>query len=103
MHERTTQELYHAIAYAKSIDEEADEKIPEQFQIEQTGIAQAIFDIFPSVISEENEEMSYLFIDICFDVLFVFQKAFGPLPSQNDMVLTGWKNRQYSWTLNYNH
>lgn len=29
--------------------------------------------------------MAYLFMDLCFDVLCVFQHAFGPLPSQADM------------------
>lgn len=29
--------------------------------------------------------MSYLFMDLYFDVLCVFQKDFGPLPSQNNI------------------
>lgn len=93
MRELSEQELYHALAYAKSIDEETGEKILEQFQIEQTGLAQAIFGIFPIVIAEENEEMSYLFMDLCFDVMCVFQEAFGPLPSQNDMDVD-WLEKQ---------
>ncbi len=93
MHELTEQELYDALAYAKSINEEIGSKIIEQFQNEQTGLAQAIFSIFPQAIAEENEEMAYLFMDLCFDVLCVFQKAFGPLPSQKDMDLD-WLEKQ---------
>ncbi|MDD5494111.1 MAG: hypothetical protein PHG36_05515 [Dehalococcoidia bacterium] len=85
MHELTDRELYQALEYAKSIDEDAGRKIMEQFQLEQTALAQTIFGIFPTVIAEENQEMSYLFMDMCFDVLCVFQKAFGPLPSQNNI------------------
>jgi hypothetical protein len=85
MHELTERELYQALEYAKSIDEETGSKIIERFQLDQTALAQTIFGIFPSVIAEQNEEMSFLFMDLCFDVLCVFQKAFGPLPSQNDM------------------
>ena len=93
MHELTDRELYQALAYAKSIDEEAGRKIIEQFQLEQTALAQILFIIFPTVIAEENQDMSYLFMDLCFDVLCVFQKAFGPLPSQNDMDID-WVEKQ---------
>lgn len=93
MHELTERELYQALEYTKSIDEETGGKIIEQFQLEQTGMAQTIFGIFPNVIAEENQDMSYLFLDLCFDVLCVYQKAFGPLPSQNDMDY-GWLEKQ---------
>jgi hypothetical protein len=85
MHELTDRELYQSLGYAKGIDEETGRKIIERFELDQTALAQMIFGIFPDVIAEENQEMSYLFMDLCFDVLCVFQKAFGPLPSQNDM------------------
>jgi len=84
MHELSERELFEAIHYAKSIDEETGAKIIEQFQLEQTALAQTIFGIFPGFIAEENPEMSYLFMDLCFDVLCVFQNAFGPLPSDMD-------------------
>jgi hypothetical protein len=85
MQELTNQELYQALEYAKSIDEDTGRKMLEQFQLDQTALAQTIFGIFPPIIARENQDMSYLFMDLCFDVLCVFQKAFGPLPSQNDM------------------
>jgi len=93
MHELSDQELYDALAYAKSINEEIGSKIIEQFQLEQTGLAQAIFSIFPQAIAEENQEMAYLFMDLCFDTLCVYQKAFGPLPCQNDMDID-WLEKQ---------
>lgn len=79
MYELSERELYEAIHYAKSIDEETGAKIIEQLQLEQTALAETIFGIFPSIIAEENPEMSYLFMDLCFDVLSAFQHAFGPL------------------------
>jgi len=85
MHELTERELYQALSYAKSIDEETGANIIAQFQLEQTALAETIFGIFPDVIAEQNPEMSYLFLDLCFDVLCVFQNAFGPLPSQDTM------------------
>lgn len=85
MRELTHQELYQALEYARSIDEDSGRKMLEQLQLDQTALAQTIFGIFPPIIAKENQDMSYLFMDLCFDVLCIFQKAFGPLPSQNDM------------------
>lgn len=85
MHELSERELFEAIHYAKSIDEETGAKIIERFQLEQTALAQVVFGIFPAFIAKENTEMSYFFMDLCFDVLCVFEHAFGSLPSQNDM------------------
>ena len=85
MHELTYHELYQSLEYAKGVDEETCRKIIERFELDQTSFAQMTFGIFPNVIAKENQEMSWLFMDLCFDVLCLFQKAFGPLPSQNDM------------------
>lgn len=104
MHELTERELYQALEYAKSIDEDAGRKIIEHFQLDQTALAQTIFGIFPNVIAEENQEMSYLFMDLCFDVLCIFQKKPStPCPLKMTWILIGWKNRRYFWMLNYNH
>ncbi len=84
MHELTPNELYQALAYTKSIDEDTGRKIIEQFQLEQSALAETLFKRFPSVIAEENPAMSYLFMDLCFDILCVYQKAFGALPSPHE-------------------
>lgn len=85
MHELSERELFDAIHYAKSLDEETGAKIIEQFQLEQPALAEILFGIFPTILVQENQEMAYLFMDLCFDVLCIFQKAFGSLPSQSDM------------------
>ncbi len=93
MHELTERELYQALEYAKSVDDAAGRTIIEQFQLDQPALAETIFYIFPAVIAKENMDMSHLFMDLCFDVLCVYQKAFGPLPSQKDMD-TDWLEKQ---------
>jgi hypothetical protein len=93
MHELTERELYQALEYAKSLDENAGRRILEQFQLDQTALAQTIFGIFPAVIAEQNRDMANLFMDLCFDVICVYQQAFGPLPSQKDMDLD-WLEKQ---------
>jgi hypothetical protein len=93
MHELTDRELYQALEYAKSMDESAGRKILEQFQIDQTALAQTIFGIFPAVIAEQNQDMANLFMDLCFDVICVYSQAFGLLPSQKEMDLD-WLEKQ---------
>jgi hypothetical protein len=93
MQELTERELYQALAYAKSLDENAGRKILEQFQLDQPALAQTLFGIFPAVIAEQNQDMANLFMDLCFDVICAYQKAFGPLPSQKDMDME-WLEKQ---------
>lgn len=45
------------------------------------------------VIAEQDKDMSHLFMDLCFDVICVFENAFGPLPSQSDMDIN-WLEKQ---------
>lgn len=85
MHELTDRELYNALAYAKSNDEDAGRKIIERFQLDQPALAGTIFGIFPMVIAGKNQDMAHLFMDLCFDVICVFEHAFGALPSQADL------------------
>lgn len=89
MRDLTTRELYQALEYAKSVDETGGRKILQRFQLEQPAFAQTIFGVFPQVIAEQNPDMADLFMDLCFDVICVFEKTFGPLPSQNTMGF-GW-------------
>jgi len=37
------------------------------------------------MIAEKDQNMAYLFMDLCFDILCVFQHAFGPIPTQQSM------------------
>ncbi|WP_305910326.1 hypothetical protein Q9L42_000250 (plasmid) [Methylomarinum sp. Ch1-1] len=85
MHELSTPELYKALEYAKSVDEETGKSILDQFQIDQPALAQAIFAIFPNFVAEQDQDMAYLFMDLCFDVICVFQHAFGETPKQNEL------------------
>ncbi len=81
MHPLIDNELYQAISYAKSIDEHTGREMLQQFQQTQPALAQTLLEIFPSIIASQEQNMAYLFMDLCFDVLCIFQKAFGPLPS----------------------
>lgn len=82
MHELTDKQLYEALHFARSQDEQAGRAILEQFQANQTAFAQTLFGVFPSAIADLDQTMAHLFMDLCFDVIAVFQHAFGKVPDQ---------------------
>ena len=90
MYELTDKELYEAIEYARNIDEENGLKVMETFQVEQPALAQTIFNIFPTLIAQQNQEMANMFMELSFDTLCVFQHAFGHAPTQTEE----WLERQ---------
>ncbi|WAK04595.1 hypothetical protein [Methylobacter sp. YRD-M1] len=85
MRELTDPELYQALEYARDLDDTAAGEIIERFHLDQTALAQTLFEVFLIVIAEQDQDMAQLFMSLCFDVICVFQKAFGPLPPQNEM------------------
>ncbi len=84
MHELSDQELYKAIEYARNIDEETGRSIMEIFQAEQPALSQTLFNIFPSLVAQQNQEMANLFMELSFDMLCVYQHAFGHAPTQTE-------------------
>jgi hypothetical protein len=92
MHELTERELYQALEYAKSIDEENGKRIMSQFEADQPMLFQTIFGIFPTIIADQNQDMAHLFMDLCFEVICVYKKAFGDTPKFIDDP--AWMERQ---------
>jgi hypothetical protein len=92
MHELTERELYQALEYAKSIDEDNGKRIMSQFEADQPMLFQTIFGIFPTIIAKQNQDMANLFMDLCFEVICVYQKAFGDTPKFIDDPT--WMERQ---------
>lgn len=56
----------------------------ERFQIEQPALAQALFNIFPSLIAQQNQDMANVFMELTFDAVCVYQYAFGKVPVQTE-------------------
>ncbi|MEI6268759.1 MAG: hypothetical protein WCP01_07770 [Methylococcaceae bacterium] len=84
MHELTESELYQALKYAKSIEEDDAKIMMSQFELDQPQLFQALFGIFTSIVADQNQDMAHLFMDLCFDVLCVYQKTFGDTPKSID-------------------
>ncbi len=97
MQELTGQQLFKALHFAKSQDEQTGRAILEHFQISQPAFAQTLFSVFPSSMIDLDQAMAYLFMDLCFDVIAVYEHAFGKVPDQQ-IVGNAWfedKARQY--------
>lgn len=92
MHELIEQELYKALEYAKSIDQDGGQRIMIQFEIDQPLLFQTVFNTFSSIIAERHQDMAHLYMDLCFDVICVYKKAFGVTPKFKDDPT--WMERQ---------
>jgi len=92
MHSLYTQELYQALEYARSQDQESGKRTMIQMEIDQPMFFQTVFKTFPSIIAERNEDMANLFMDLCFDVACVYKKVFGAMPKFKDDPT--WMERQ---------
>ena len=92
MHVLYTQELYQALEYARSIDQDTGKRMMIQFEIDQPMFFQTVFKTFPSIIAERNEDMGKLFMDLCFDIVCVYKKVFGSMPKFKDDPT--WMERQ---------
>lgn len=92
MHELTDQELYKAFAYARSLSEDQGKQIMAKLMQNQPGLYQTLFGFLPDIIAEQQQDMAHLFMDLCFDVVCVFQYTFGdPVHNGNDPV---WLEKQ---------
>jgi hypothetical protein len=80
MHELVEQELYAALRYAKTVDEDQGKRLMIQFEIDQPVLFQTLFNTFASIIGDRHAELSHLFMDLCFETLCVYQHSFGKMP-----------------------
>ncbi|MDD2724094.1 MAG: hypothetical protein PHH59_08765 [Methylovulum sp.] len=92
MHVLYTQELYQALEYARSVDQDSGKRLMIQLEIDQPLLFQTVFNTFPAIITEKNEDLAKVFVDLCFDVVCVYQKAFGSTPKFKDDPT--WMERQ---------
>ncbi|WP_225587455.1 hypothetical protein [Methylomonas fluvii] len=76
------QPLFAALQYARNQDEQAGRAIIERFQTRQPAFAQTLFSVFPSTMVDLDQAMAHLFMDLCFDVIAVYEHAFGKVPDQ---------------------
>lgn len=74
-------EVFNAIQSAKNLTEDQASAILNQFCQEQPAIQQMIFAGLPLAIETQNRQMSHVFMDICFDIIYVYSQVLGELPA----------------------
>lgn len=74
-------EVFNAIQYAKSLTENQASAILERFCQEQPAIQQMMFVGLPLAIESQNRQMSHVFMDLCFDIVCVYEQVLGELPA----------------------
>ena len=89
MQELSNKMLFEALQYAINQDEQAGRAILERFQTRQPAFAQTILSVFPSTMVDLDQAMAHLFMDLCFDVIAVYEHAFGKVPDHR-MVGNRW-------------
>ena len=73
-------EVFEAIKQIKTIDETEGRKILEHFAKQHVGLQQMLFGGFPQAVAAHDKELSYLFMDLCFDIICVYIKLAGDIP-----------------------
>ena len=84
-------EIVSIIQEGKRLSEQEGTAILDEFEKDQPHLYQAIFGTLSDGIAEDSLDMAYLFLDLCFDIIFVYKKAFS-----NPSV----KERDEQWLIN---
>lgn len=82
MQELTDKQLFDGLRFARSQDQQAGQAILERFQTSQPAFAETLFRVFPSVMIGLDQAMAHAFMDLCFDVIAVYEHVFGKAPDQ---------------------
>lgn len=83
----TDQQLFESLTKTRNLTENEGKLVVNEFRTEQPALAHTLFNIFPTIIAEKNEEMAMMLMDVIFDVLCIYQFTFGKLPPQTEQWL----------------
>jgi len=73
--------VFNAIQKAKSLTEEQANAFLSEFYQNNPAIGQTFLSGFPMVIEPQSEPMSHTFMDVCFDIIYVYAQILGDLPA----------------------
>ena len=73
-------EINQILLKGKGLSESEVTSILDEFETVQPEIYQAIFGVLSDGIVEVNQDMADLFLDLCFDIIWIYRKAFGKPP-----------------------
>lgn len=73
-------EVFNAIQYSKNLSENEAKTLLDRFCTQQPALQQMIFAGFPLAIESQNKQMAHLFMDLCFEIICVYNQVLGELP-----------------------
>lgn len=74
-------DVFNAIQKARSLTEEQASTFLNDFCQKNPAIGQTLLAGFPMVIAPQNEQMSHVFMDTCFDIIYIYAQILGELPA----------------------
>jgi hypothetical protein len=77
-------EVEELVKKGKKLSAKEGTAILDEFEKSQPQMYQAIFGELSDAVAEENLDMANLFLDLCFDIIFVYNQAFGSAPVQSN-------------------
>lgn len=76
----TRAEVFHAIQGAKNLTEDQASTFLNTFCQNHPSIGQTLLSGFPMVIEQQSEQLSHVFMDTCFDIIYVYAHILGDIP-----------------------
>jgi len=80
MRQLTKKEIDRILARGKMLSELEITAILDEFQEEQPEIYRAVYGEPSDAIAEYNADMAGLYLELCFDIIWIYHKAFGKPP-----------------------
>lgn len=74
-------EVFNAIQQARSLTEEQASSILNGFCHDQPALGQMLLAGFPMAIETQSKQMCQVFMDTCFDIIYVYMQVLGTLPA----------------------
>lgn len=73
-------DVFNSIQRARSLTEEQANTFLNTFCQNNPAIGQTLLSGFPMVIEAQSKQMSHVFMDTCFDIIYVYAQVLGELP-----------------------
>ncbi len=78
----TRQDVDDIVQWGRSLSEEQGSRLLDHFEKHQNQLYNAIYGELSDAIAEDNVDMSNLFMDLCFDIVLVYQRILGDAPQE---------------------
>lgn len=80
MRSLSDKEIERILARGRMLSDRDITTLLDEFQKEQPEIYRAIYGEPSDAIAEQNPEMAGLYLELCFDIVWIYRKAFGKPP-----------------------